>query len=144
MAKAFGFSEKTAQRVSIIDLSMLSYEALPYACGIIGRILLESRERLPASERFSTHGFWYWRKRTTTQDLQGKSRRRGRILSRTAFERIAKEGRKFGLSLIVASQRPSEISPTIVSQCANFISHRLQNPEDIEHFRRIFDAAKDC
>jgi uncharacterized protein len=41
------------------------------------------------------------------------------------------------LSLIIASQRPSEISPTIISQCANFISHRLQNPEDIDHFRRI-------
>lgn len=62
---------------------------------------------------------------------------RGQTLSRLAFERIAKEGRKFGLSLIVASQRPSEISPTIISQCANFISHRLQNPDDIDHFRRI-------
>ena len=58
-------------------------------------------------------------------------------LSRSAFERVAKEGRKFGLSLIVASQRPSEISPTINSQCANFFSHRLQNPDDIDHFRRI-------
>lgn len=38
---------------------------------------------------------------------------------------------------MVASQRPSEISPTIISQCANFISHRLQNPDDIDHFRRI-------
>jgi len=36
-----------------------------------------------------------------------------------------------------SSQRPSEISPTIISQCANFISHRLQNPDDIDHFRRI-------
>ena len=41
------------------------------------------------------------------------------------------------MSLIIASQRPSEISPTIISQCANFISHRLQNPDDIDHFRRI-------
>jgi DNA helicase HerA-like ATPase len=39
--------------------------------------------------------------------------------------------------LIIASQRPSEISQTIISQCANFISHRLQNPDDIDHFRRI-------
>jgi hypothetical protein len=62
---------------------------------------------------------------------------RGQTLSRLAFERIAKEGRKFGLSLIIASQRPSEISQTIISQCANFISHRLQNPDDIDHFRRI-------
>ena len=58
-------------------------------------------------------------------------------MARSAFERIAKEGRKFGISLIIASQRPSEVSQTIISQCANFISHRLQNPDDIDHFRRI-------
>ena len=62
---------------------------------------------------------------------------RGLTISREAFERIAKEGRKFGLSLIVASQRPSEISGTVLSQCANFVMHRLQNPDDIEHFRSI-------
>ncbi|MDY7538672.1 ATP-binding protein [Undibacterium sp. 5I1] len=60
-----------------------------------------------------------------------------RCLTRLAYERIAKEGRKFGFSLIIASQRPSEISQTIISQCANFVSHRLQNPDDIDHFRRI-------
>jgi DNA helicase HerA-like ATPase len=62
---------------------------------------------------------------------------RGLAVSRETFERIAKEGRKFGISLIVASQRPSDISATVLSQCANFIMHRLQNPDDIEHFRRI-------
>jgi hypothetical protein len=133
----FGFQEKKSQRVSIIDLSMIAHEALPYACGVIGRILLETRERLPASERFQhpwvlvleeAHNY----ARPVRQDED-----RGQALSRIAFERIAKEGRKFGLSLIVASQRPSEISATIISQCANFVSHRLQNPDDIEHFRRI-------
>ncbi len=133
----FGFLEENSQRISIIDLSMLSHEALPYACGVIGRILLEVRERLPANQRYrhpwvlvleEAHN--YARPARQTED-------RGQMLSRIAFERIAKEGRKFGLSLIVASQRPSEISPTIISQCANFISHRLQNPDDIDHFRRI-------
>ena len=62
---------------------------------------------------------------------------RGQALSRNTFERVAKEGRKFDLSLVVASQRPSEVSPTIISQCANFFSHRLQNPDDIDHFKRI-------
>lgn len=133
----FGFQKPTAQRVSIIDLSMLSHEALPYACGVIGRILLETRERLPANRRYQhpwvlvlEEAHNYARPPRQTED-------RGQELSRNAFERVAKEGRKFGLSLIVASQRPSEISPTIISQCANFISHRLQNPDDIDHFRRI-------
>ena len=58
-------------------------------------------------------------------------------LARDAFERISKEGRKFGLSLIIASQRPSHVSATVLSQCANFLIHRIQNPEDIDYFKRI-------
>lgn len=62
---------------------------------------------------------------------------RGHRQARLTYERIAKEGRKFSLSLIIASQRPSEISQTSISQCANFISHWLQNPGDIDYFLRI-------
>jgi hypothetical protein len=135
--KRFGFQEKKAQRVTIIDLSMLAHEALPYACGVIGRILLETRERLPANERYQHPWVLVLEEAHNYARPARQSEDKGQALSRTAFERIAKEGRKFGLSLVVASQRPSEISPTIISQCANFISHRLQNPDDIDHFRRI-------
>lgn len=133
----FGFQNPASQRVSIIDLSMLTHEALPYACGIIGRILLETRERLPANERYQHPWVLVLEEAHNYARPPRQTEERGQKLSREAFERIAKEGRKFGLSLIVASQRPSEISPTIISQCANFISHRLQNPDDIDHFRRI-------
>ena len=53
------------------------------------------------------------------------------------FERIAKEGRKYGMFLMVASQRPSELSRTVLSQCANFIIHRIQNPDDLSHIRQM-------
>ena len=43
------------------------------------------------------------------------------------FEKIAREGRKFGLGLVLSSQRPSELSPTVLSQCNTFILHRLSN-----------------
>jgi hypothetical protein len=134
--KSLGFTAK-ASKVTVIDLSMLAHEVLPFICATIGRVLLEAREKLAADQRF--HSPWvivleeahnYARPARQDED-------RGQAQSRKAFERIAKEGRKFGLSLIVASQRPSEISPTIISQCANFFSHRLQNPDDIDHFRRI-------
>jgi DNA helicase HerA-like ATPase len=46
------------------------------------------------------------------------------------FERIAKEGRKYGVSLLVVSQRPSDVSKTILSQCNNFIALRLTNEQD--------------
>ena len=47
------------------------------------------------------------------------------------FEEIIKEGRKFGVFLTVASQRPADISPTIISQLHNYFLHRLINNEDI-------------
>ncbi|MGY4384945.1 hypothetical protein ACVWYN_001981 [Pedobacter sp. UYP24] len=53
------------------------------------------------------------------------------------FDRIAKEGRKYGMFLMVSSQRPSELSKTVLSQCSNFIVHRIQNPEDLSHIRQI-------
>lgn len=132
-----GIGQKSGTRVSILDLSMLSSEVLPFACALVGRLLLEAREMLRPDVRSKypwllvlEEAHNYARPARTIED-------RSQSLSRRAFERVAKEGRKFGLSLIVASQRPSEISPTIISQCANFFSHRLQNPDDIDHFRRI-------
>ena len=53
------------------------------------------------------------------------------------FERIAKEGRKFGLSLVLSSQRPSELSPTVLSQCNSFLLHRITNDKDQELIRRL-------
>jgi DNA helicase HerA-like ATPase len=50
--------------------------------------------------------------------------------SRKSIERIAKEGRKYGLSLMIVSQRPSEVSETIFAQCSNFLSLRLTNSND--------------
>lgn len=57
--------------------------------------------------------------------------------SREAIERIAKEGRKYGVTLMLASQRPSEISETIFSQCNTFISMRLTNPDDQNYVKRL-------
>ncbi|WIV11094.1 ATP-binding protein [Proteiniborus sp. MB09-C3] len=58
-------------------------------------------------------------------------------LSYNIFERVAKEGRKYGLLLGISSQRPSELSKTVVSQCSNFIIHRVQNPDDISYISRM-------
>ena len=133
----FGLGKDSGPKVSILDLSMLSNEVLPYACSVIGRMLLEARERLPATRRYK-HPWVLVLEEAHNYARPGRADEdRGHRLARLAYERIAKEGRKFGMSLVVASQRPSEISPTIISQCANFISHRLQNPDDIDHFRRI-------
>lgn len=52
------------------------------------------------------------------------------------FEQIVKEGRKFGCFLMLSSQRPSDISPTIISQLHNYFIHKLVNPTDIQRIRK--------
>ena len=59
------------------------------------------------------------------------------VLGYNIFERIAKEGRKFGLLLGISSQRPSELSKTVISQCSNFIIHRVQNPDDLQYISKM-------
>jgi hypothetical protein len=53
------------------------------------------------------------------------------------FERIAREGRKFGLGLVLSSQRPSELSPTVLSQCNSFLLHRISNDRDQDLVQRF-------
>ncbi len=62
-------------------------------------------------------------------------------VAKTVFERIARDGRKYGISLIVSSLRPSELSKTVLSQCNSFIIHRLQNPEDQKYIRGLVSSA---
>ena len=132
-----GVGQGKGIRISVLDLSMLSSEVLPFACAILGRLLLETREMLDPDVRSKYPWLLVLEEAHNYVRPPRAIEERSLRLSRQAFERVAKEGRKFGLSLIVASQRPSEISQTIISQCANFFAHRLQNPDDIDHFRRI-------
>ena len=59
------------------------------------------------------------------------------ILGYNIFERITKEGRKYGVILGMISQRPSEISETAISQCANFLVFRMQHPKDLDYIREM-------
>lgn len=58
-----------------------------------------------------------------------------------SIERIAKEGRKYGVCLMIVSQRPSEISETVFSQCNSFVAMRLTNPADQNYVRRLLPDA---
>lgn len=141
--KKLGIRGRGSTRVVVIDLSMLASDVLTMTCAIFGRVLLELREKLDSKKRAT----YPWvivleEAHNYAGPPRSAKEREDRVLtlSRETFERIAKEGRKFGLSLIAASQRPSEVSPTIMSQCANFVSHRLQNPDDIKHLRGFAPA----
>ncbi len=60
------------------------------------------------------------------------------------FEQIAKEGRKFGIFMILASQRPGELSRTVLSQCNNFVLHRIRNNIDLEQMRKSIPYLSDA
>ena len=59
------------------------------------------------------------------------------ILGYNIFERIAKEGRKFGIIMDLITQRPTELSETVLSQCSNFIIFKLNHPTDLEYIRKM-------
>lgn len=59
------------------------------------------------------------------------------ILGYNIFERIAKEGRKFGVIMTLITQRPTELSETVLSQCSNFVIFKLNHPTDLEYIRKM-------
>ncbi|MEG2311412.1 MAG: ATP-binding protein, partial [Bacilli bacterium] len=59
------------------------------------------------------------------------------LIGYNIFDRIAKEGRKYGVMLDIISQRPVEISETVISQCSNFIIFKLTHPRDLEYIKKM-------
>jgi hypothetical protein len=126
-----------AERVMIVDCSMLAHDVLPFFCAIVGRVLLELRSHSAPGSRTAQPFVLVLEEAHNYLKPHREEESSGVRLSRASFERIAKEGRKYGLSLVIASQRPSDVSPTVLSQCANFLVHRIQNPDDIDYFKKI-------
>jgi uncharacterized protein len=127
--------------VTIVDLSGVPFEVLSITVSLISRILFEygyhyKVMRTKASERINNDAplllvYEEAHKYVPKSDL-AKFR-----ASKFSIERIAKEGRKYGVTLLLSSQRPSEISETIFSQCSNFIAMRLTNPSDQSYVSRL-------
>ena len=128
----------TEKNIVIIDLSLLAAEVLENITAIIGRLILEFLQRLGEQSGGTARGsFPVILVLEEAQNYIHDNSTDEESISRIVFERIAREGRKYGLSLVVASQRPSELSKTVLSQCNSFIVHRLQNPADLRYFREI-------
>ncbi len=128
-----------AANIVIVDLSLLASEVLENVTALIGRLIHEFLQRL--SDPASGVGRGEFPVVLVLEEAQNYIRENRKSedesISKQVFERIAREGRKYGLGLVVASQRPSELSKTVLSQCNSFIVHRLQNPEDLRYFREI-------
>jgi len=65
------------------------------------------------------------------------------ILGYNIFERIAKEGRKFGLVMDLITQRPTELSGTVLSQCSNFLIFKINHPTDLEYIEKMIPNISD-
>lgn len=126
-------------KVVVLDLSLLAAEVLENVTALIGRLLLEFLQRLGEVGSEDARGSLpIVLVLEEAQNYIGtKQHSTESAISQVVFERIAREGRKYGLSLVVASQRPSELSKTVLSQCSSFVVHRLQNPEDLRYFKEI-------
>jgi DNA helicase HerA-like ATPase len=135
-----GYGAKKSN-VTVIDLSGVPFEVLSITVSLISRIVFE-------------HGYYYKVLRSKAGEAINSD---APILlvyeeahkyvpnselakfraSKLSIERIAKEGRKYGVTLLLSSQRPSEISETIFSQCSNFLAMRLTNPSDQGYVARL-------
>ena len=128
-------------QITIVDMSLLPGEVLETITGLIGRIILEFVSRFPDDERGKLPIVIVLEE---AQNYIPEKNKNDRVsIAKNVFERIAREGRKYGLSLLVSSQRPSELSKTVLSQCNSFIIHRLQNPEDQKYVRQLVSAANE-
>ncbi len=138
-----GYSSKNESNVTVIDLSGVPFEVLSITVSLISRLVFE-------------YGYFYKRMRCAKNPNEKINNDVPILLvyeeahkyvpnselskyrsSKISIERIAKEGRKYGVTLLLASQRPSEISETIFSQCNNFIAMRLTNPVDQGYVKKL-------
>ena len=125
--------------ITVIDLSLVPSEVILIIVSVLARMVFEAvqRYRLEEGQELPTTIVMEEAHTFVHRDLSSEAAPpAGRACARV-FERIAREGRKFGLGLVLASQRPSEVSPTVLSQCNTFLLHRLVNDRDQELVRRL-------
>lgn len=142
LVNLMGYSAKKSN-ITVIDLSGIPFEVLSITVSLISRLIFE-------------YGYFYKRMRNIADPSEKINNDIPILLvyeeahkyvpnsdlakyrsSKKSIERIAKEGRKYGVTLLLASQRPSEISETIFSQCNNFIAMRLTNPVDQGYVKKL-------
>lgn len=147
LADITGYGEKDKANVTIIDLHGIPFEVHSLVVSLLSRIIFDVA---------------FYLKRARAQG-EGAGKQKDEIVFLVVYEeahkyapnselvkfrsvtksieRIAKEGRKYGVSLMIVSQRPSEISETVFSQCSSFIVMRLTNPTDQNYVRRLLPDA---
>lgn len=126
-----GHYHKTAQIV-VLDMNEASDEVVEVASAVMARLVFDRLRKAEPRNRLPVNMILEEAHRYVAQHPSKHA-----IDTNRVFERIAKEGRKYGMFLTVSSQRPSELSSTVLSQCSNYVVHRIQNPDDLAHVRQM-------
>lgn len=137
-----GYTQDNTKNITIVDLSSLPFEVVSIVVSIISRIVFDFAyfsTKIAESDKTNETPFMLVYEEAhkyipKNSEIRYKN-------TRLAVERIAKEGRKYGVSSMIVSQRPSEISSTVFSQCNNFVVMRLNNPEDQAYVKRLLPEA---
>jgi len=126
----------TGKKMAIVDLSGVPSEAVGVVAAVVSRLVFEFNLWNPERDRFpillvleEAHNYV-----PSKVDYKLAS-------ARAAIERITKEGRKYGIGTVIVSQRPKELSETVLSQCNSFIAMRLTNPDDQAYVRKLVPDA---
>lgn len=134
-----GGSSDDDECIAVIDLSLVPTEVTHVLTAVIARMIFEGLQRyvkvngvaLPTVMVMEEAHIFVKRYKDDVENHDAAS------VCCQVFERIAREGRKFGLGLVLSSQRPSELSPTVLSQCNTFLLHRISNDRDQELVQRL-------
>lgn len=124
--------------ITVIDLSAVPIDLHPTVTAQIGRLAFEFNFWNPRCREFPIFLICEEAHSYIPREQSAHSRQ-----TRRAMERIAKAGRKYGVGLCVVSQRPHELSETVLSQCSSFVCLRISNPDDQAYVRELVpDAAR--
>jgi len=118
-------------KVTVLDLSGVPFDVVNTIVSLLARIIFDFNFWNPNRRDFPILLVFEEAHNYLTSNLNTTA------AARKTVERIAKEGRKYGVSCMVVSQRPVEVSETILSQCNNYVILRLTNPLDQNYVRRL-------
>lgn len=134
-----GDDDPESDCLTIIDLSLVPTEVVHVVTAVVARVTFEALQRYRKLNDAALPTVLVMEEAHTfikryKEDVENQD---AAAVCCQVFERIAREGRKFGLGLVLSSQRPSELSQTVLSQCNTFLLHRISNDRDQELVHRL-------
>ena len=130
LKEVFGVTdgEELKHQLITIDSSEVGTDILELMTSVVSRMIFDYRKKRTGEARHEApiHLILDEAHRYIHKDANY-------IMRENIFEKIAREGRKYSLYLVISSQRPSELSQTVLSQCGNYIVHRIQNEVDMKY-----------